>query len=81
MFANSSAPTEEQAFSPRRSARPKYDDELFMMTNLRPRRTGLPMVVYISTNASSRHAARIKVSPVYGDVQRGKFPLAQSLLL
>ena len=33
------------------------------MTNLRPDRTGLPFIVFISQRDDARHAARVKVSP------------------
>lgn len=33
------------------------------MANLRPERTGLPFIVFISQRDEARHAARVKVSP------------------
>ena len=33
------------------------------MANLRPDRTGLPFIVFISQRDDARHAARVKVSP------------------
>ena len=33
------------------------------MANLRPERTGLPFIVFISQRDDARHAARVKVSP------------------
>ena len=35
----------------------------FGMANLRPERTGLPFIVFISQRDDARHAARVKVSP------------------
>jgi hypothetical protein len=40
--------------------------DLFAMTNLYPRRTGLPMTVWVSPRGHARHAARIKVSMTHG---------------
>jgi hypothetical protein len=42
------------------------DVDLFTMTNLYPRRTGLPMTVWVSPRGHARHAARIKVNMVHG---------------
>src|SRR5947209_3348393 len=42
------------------------DDDLFLMANLRPADTGLPMVVWVSERGNARHAARIKVSQAHG---------------
>jgi len=42
------------------------DVDLFTMTNLYPRRTGLPMTVWVSPRGRARHAARIKVSLHHG---------------
>jgi hypothetical protein len=36
------------------------------MTNLYPRRTGLPMTVWVSPRGRARHAARIKVNMTHG---------------
>ena len=33
------------------------------MANLRPDRTGLPFIVFVSQRDDARHAARVKVSP------------------
>ena len=41
--------------------------DLFEMSNLRMRRTGLPMCIYVSEKGNSKPGARIKVSQVYGD--------------
>ena len=48
-----------------REAAPEVD--LFTMTNLYPRRTGLPMTVWASPRGSARHAARIKVNMAHGE--------------
>jgi hypothetical protein len=42
------------------------DVDLFTMTNLYPRRTGLPMTVWVSPRGHARHAARIKVNMAHG---------------
>jgi len=42
------------------------EDDLFLMANLRPGDTGLPMVVWVSERGSARHDARIKVSQAHG---------------
>src|SRR6266581_4533570 len=36
---------------------------LFDMANLRPERTGLPFVVFISQRGGARHDVRVKVAP------------------
>lgn len=48
---------------------PELDDEEapYEMTNLRPRRTGLPMTVYVSLRAGAKHDVRVKVSTVHGE--------------
>jgi hypothetical protein len=38
------------------------DDELFLMSNLFPKRTGLPFVVWISTGTGIPHDIRVKIS-------------------
>jgi hypothetical protein len=43
------------------------DDELFLMVNLYPRRTGLPMTVWAGPRGKARHAPRIKVNMAHGD--------------
>ena len=40
--------------------------DFFLMANLRPATTGLPMVVWVSERGLARHDARIKVSTVHG---------------
>ena len=42
------------------------DIDLFTMTNLYPRRTGLPMTVWVGPRGRARHAARIKVNMAHG---------------
>ena len=53
------------------------EEELYEMSNVRPFRTGLPMVVWIhESSGNERHYARIKVSVNYGDkvnMQEGFF--------
>ena len=39
------------------------DVDLYLMSNLSPRKTGLPFVVWISPRGGARHDVRIKVSP------------------
>jgi hypothetical protein len=38
------------------------DEDLFGMANLRPERTGLPFVVFISQRGGARHDVRVKVA-------------------
>jgi hypothetical protein len=38
-------------------------EDLFEMSNLRPKTTGLPFVVWISPGSGNRHDVRVKVSP------------------
>ncbi len=42
------------------------EDELFLMANLHPSETGVPMTVWVSPKAEARHDARVKVSAVRG---------------
>jgi hypothetical protein len=42
------------------------DEDLFLMTNVHPKRTGLPFVVYISEKGGARHDARVKVAAAEG---------------
>ncbi len=39
-----------------------HDEGLFELANLRPERTGLPFVVFISQQGGARHDVRIKMS-------------------
>ena len=51
--------------SSRKRARVEAQDEgqaLFEMANLRPERTGLPFVVFISQKGGARHDVRVKVA-------------------
>jgi len=41
-------------------------EEQYEMTNLSPRMTGLPMVVWVSPRGRAQHDVRIKVSTVHG---------------
>jgi hypothetical protein len=43
------------------------DDDLFLMVNLYPARTGLPMTVWAGPRGKARHAPRIKVNMVRGN--------------
>ena len=40
--------------------------DFFLMANLRPVTTGLPMVVWVSERGLARHDMRVKVSAVHG---------------
>jgi hypothetical protein len=42
-------------------------EDLFEMANLRPKYTGLPMVIWVSERGRTQHGPRIKVSRVRGD--------------
>ena len=44
------------------------EDSLWEMTNLRPKRTGLTMCIYVSERKGS-HGPRVKFMNGYGDVQ------------
>jgi hypothetical protein len=44
-------------------AAPPEGQALFDMANLRPERTGLPFVVFISQRGGARHDLRVKVAP------------------
>ena len=48
---------------------PDYDlkDDPFTLTNLRPRRTGLPMTVYVGFRGGAKHDALVEISLVHGD--------------
>jgi hypothetical protein len=41
---------------------PEPDDELFEMTNLFPRTTGLPMTVWVSPRGNAPHDVLVKVN-------------------
>ena len=41
-------------------------DELFLMTNLYPASTGLPMVIWVGPSYGAPHDVRIKVSQTHG---------------
>lgn len=43
------------------------EEDFFLMSNLRPRHTGLPMVVWVSHKGHARHDARVKVCRTHGD--------------
>ena len=42
------------------------EDELFLMTNLYPRSTGLPMVIWVRPRYGVPHDVRVKVSMAHG---------------
>ena len=44
----------------------KSDTDLFEMTNLFPRRTGLPMTVWVGPRGRARHDLRVKVNTAHG---------------
>ncbi len=43
------------------------EEDFFLMANLRPKHTGLPMTVWVSHRGHARHDARVKVSQTHGD--------------
>src|SRR6478609_2775705 len=42
-------------------------EDIFFMTNLSPRTTGLPMTVWVSPRGNARHDVRVKVNMTHGD--------------
>ena len=46
---------------------PIEEEDFFLMSNLRPKHTGLPMVVWVSNRGNARHDARVKVCRKPGD--------------
>ncbi len=46
---------------------PVEEEDFFLMSNLRPKDTGLPMVVWISNRGNARHDVRVKVCRTPGD--------------
>ena len=46
---------------------PVTEDDLYEMTNIYPRTSGLPMTVWISPRGRARHDARVKVCRVPGN--------------
>lgn len=44
----------------------EIEDELFLMTNLWPATTGLPMVIWVGPSYGAQHDIRIKVMMVHG---------------
>jgi hypothetical protein len=46
---------------------PVEEEDFFLMSNLRPKHTGLPMNVWVSHKGHARHDARVKVSRMPGD--------------
>lgn len=51
------------AEKPNREVAAVQGQALFDMANLRPERTGLPFVVFISQRGGARHDVRIKIAP------------------
>src|SRR3954453_7878664 len=43
------------------------EDDPYTMANLRPARTGLPMVVWVSERGNTQHDVRVKVCCMHGD--------------
>jgi len=43
------------------------DTDFFLMANLRPKTTGLPMVVWVSERGNARHDVPVKVALQHGD--------------
>ena len=43
------------------------DTDFFLMANLRPKTTGLPMVVWVSERGNARHEVRVEVALQHGD--------------
>jgi hypothetical protein len=41
--------------------------DFFLMANLRPKTTGLPMVVWVSERGNARHDVRVEVALPHGD--------------
>src|SRR5436190_15279567 len=56
------APTELNSEEPGHIVTSPEGQALFEMANLRPERTGLPFVVFISQRGGSRHDVRVKVA-------------------
>src|SRR5690242_10250582 len=46
---------------------PQPEDDPYLMANLRPARTGFPMVVWVSERGNVGHDVRVKVCCVHGD--------------
>jgi hypothetical protein len=57
------APTEVTSEEPAYVIARPEGQALFEMANLRPERTGLPFVVFISQKGGARHDVRVKVAP------------------
>src|SRR5260370_19778695 len=55
--------TRSAAKRPRPQPAAPEGQALFDMANLRPERTGLPFVVFISQRGGARHDVRVKVAP------------------
>ena len=57
------------------------EDDLFLMANLRPDDTGLPMVVWVSEKGYAQHSVRIKVSTIHGSKISPTTPMATFCVL
>jgi hypothetical protein len=67
--ADPRGPYQERRYGFRRGGMSEADEEeldFFLMANLRPATTGLPMVVWVSERGLARHDVRVKVSAVHG---------------
>ena len=42
------------------------EDDTFLMSNLYPRHTGLPMTVWVNVKGNARHDVRVKVNMTHG---------------
>jgi hypothetical protein len=45
----------------------QFEDDFYLMANLRPADTGLPIVVWVSERGNAQHDVRVKVCTVHGD--------------
>ena len=50
-----------------RSLSPSHSSNLFFVTSLRPKRTGLLFMVYVSPQGDAAHGPRIQASNKYGE--------------
>lgn len=60
-------PSEELTESMTKSTQISNEDLMFLMTNLRPKRTGLPMIIWISEDDETGQVCNIKVQMVHGN--------------
>jgi hypothetical protein len=52
------------------------EDDLFLMSNLTPADTGLPMVVWVSVRGYAQHDVRVKVNTTHGSKTSPTQPMA-----